>query len=200
MDPIKKARLLSWITVVYNILEGVVSIFAGIIAGSIALWGFGLDSFVESLSGFIMVWRFSGKNSSLTEEIEGKAEKMIGVTFFILGFYILYESVSKLVRFEKPEPTLFGIAIAVISIITMPVLYYFKMNTGKALGSKSLIADAKETLACIMLSVSLLTGLGLNWLWGLWWADPAAGIVIVIFLLKEGREIFSGGCSCDDTE
>ena len=184
-----KALHLSYFTVGYNILEGIVSIFAGVIAGSIALVGFGLDSFVESLSGGVMIWRFRqhGKISEEEEErIDKKAVKLVGYTFFILGVYVLYESVKKLYFKEIPAPSLFGIIIAIVSMIVMPVLFLMKYRTGKAIGSRSLIADSKETLACLFLSVALLIGLGLNYLFGMWQADPIVGLVIVFFLFKEG--------------
>ncbi len=192
----KKALKLSYFTVGYNIFEGLISISAGIIASSIALAGFGLDSFIESLSGGIIIWRFSVTRqleSEKVEEIERKAVKLIGYTFFILSLYVLYESVSKLFFQEKPEPSLLGIVIAVVSCIVMPVLFYMKYNTGKALGSKALIADSKETLACVFLSFSLLVGLGLNYLFGLWWADPVVGLIVVFFLVREGIETLKEG-------
>jgi len=185
----RSALFLSYFTVGYNILEGLVSIFAGMLAGSIALVGFGLDSFVESLSGSVMVWRFRkpGKISQKEEERrEKKATKFVGYTFFILGAYVLYESLKKLFFREIPAPSLLGIIIAIVSIIVMPVLFYMKYRTGKAMGSKSLVADSKETLACVFLSVALLLGLGLNYFYGLWQADPVVGLVIVIFLVEEG--------------
>ncbi|MBN1291038.1 MAG: cation transporter [Candidatus Latescibacteria bacterium] len=188
----KKALVLSYITVIYNILEGVVSITAGYFAGSIALAGFGLDSFVESLSGMIMIRRFTGHETMSEDEeklAENKAVRYIGYTFFIFAAYVLYESATKLYFHEKPEPSLFGIGIAIVSLITMPVLYYQKLDTARKIGSKSLIADAKETLACTMLSVSLLAGLGFNLLFGWWWADPLTGLIIVYFLVREGFEI-----------
>lgn len=195
MDQNKKALLLSYVTLIYNILEGVISIIAGWIAGgSIALIGFGLDSFVESLSGGIMVWRFRkyGRISKEEEEkVEKKATGLVAYTFFILAAYILYESIKKLYSHEIPEPSLFGIIIAIISLILMPVLFYAKYRIGKAIGSKSLIADSKETLACMFLSLALLIGLGLNYLYGLWQADPIVGLVIVIFLAREGLEILT---------
>lgn len=187
----KKALFLSYFTVGYNILEGVVSILAGVIAGSIALVGFGLDSFVESLSGGVMIWRLRqhGKLSREEEEkIEKKAVKLVGYTFFILGIYVLYESLKKLYLREIPDPSLLGIIIAILSIIVMPVLFLMKYRTGKAIGSRSLMADSKETLACLFLSVALLIGLGLNYLYRLWQADPIVGLVIVVFLFKEGYE------------
>jgi cation diffusion facilitator family transporter len=185
----RRALFLSYFTVGYNILEGLVSIFAGILAGSIALVGFGLDSFVESLSGSVMIWRFR-KPEKMSEEEEERREKkaikFVGITFFILAAYVLYESLKKLLFQEAPEPSLLGIIIAIVSIVVMPILFYMKYRTGKAMGSKSLVADSKETLACVFLSVALLLGLGLNYLYELWQADPVVGLVVVIFLVKEG--------------
>ncbi len=195
MDLNKKALVLSYFTVGYNIIEGIVSITAGLLAsGSIALIGFGLDSFIESFSGFIMIWRFSkhGKVSEEEEEkVEKKATKLVAFTFFILALYVLYESVKKLYLREIPEPSLFGIMIAIVSIIVMPILFYLKYKTGKSLGSNSLIADSKETLACTFLSVALFIGLGLNYIYSAWQADPIVGLIIVIFLTREGYEILS---------
>lgn len=198
----RKALLLSYFTVGYNIIEGIVSILAGVLAGSIALIGFGLDSFVESLSGSIMIWRFS-KHEQMSEEeeerIEAKAVRLIAYTFFILGAYVLYESVKKLYLQEMPDPSLFGIIIAIVSIIVMPVLFYIKYQTGKTINSRSLVADSKQTLVCCILSVALLIGLGLNYLYGFWQADPIVGLVMVIFLIREGyialkEEKLCGSC------
>ena len=154
-----KALSLSYFTVGYNILEGIVSILAGLLANSIALVGFGLDSFVESLSGSVMIWRFS-KHEQMSEEeeerIEAKAVRLIAYTFFILGAYVLYESVKKLYLQEMPDPSFLGIIIAIVSIIVMPVLFYIKYQTGKTINSRSLVADSKQTLVCCILSVALL--------------------------------------------
>ncbi len=188
----RRALFLSYFTVGYNILEGALSIFAGLLAGSIALIGFGLDSFVESLSGGVMIWRFRqgpAKSKEEEEKIERRATKLVAYTFFILGAYILYESIKKLVLQEIPNPSLLGIIIAVISIIVMPILFYMKRKTGRQINSRSLVADAKETLACLFLSVALLVGLGLNYTIGLWQADPVVGLVVVVFLAKEGSGI-----------
>ena len=187
----KKALYLEYFTVGYNILEAFVSIFFGAIASSIALIGFGLDSIVESLSGFVMVWRLRqhGKISKEKEErIEKRAQKFVAITFFVLGAYVLYESLDKLAGREIPEPTLPGIIIAIVSMVVMPVLMIQKYKIGKTIGSKALIADSKETLACAFLSVALLLGLGANYLFGFWQADPIVGIVIVLFLFREGLE------------
>ena len=192
----RRALLLSYFTVSYNIVEGILSLLAGSMAGSIALIGFGLDSFVESLSGMVVIWRFRlhGKISEEEEEkAEQKAERFIGYTFFILALYVLYESIKKLYLGEITEPSLFGIIIAIVSLITMPTLFFLKYRTGRQIGSRSLIADSKETLACSFLSLALLVGLGLNYLYGLWQADPVIALVIVAYLVKEGWETLSGG-------
>ena len=203
-DLTRHALRLSWLTVLYNIIEGVISLLLGLRAGSAALIGFGLDSFVESFSGGIMVWRFAGRERSEADEerIERRAVRLVGWTFLILGLYVLYESLSKIFGREAPHPSLGGIILAVVSLIIMPWLARAKRRTGEALGSEALVGDSKETLACAWLSLALLVGLGLNALCGWWWADPAAGLVIVFFLLREGLEMAwgdecgGGCCSC----
>lgn len=198
---VKRALSLSYFTVGYNILEGLISIFAGLSAGSIALVGFGLDSFVESLSGGVMIWRFSKHGTLCKEEeekVEDKAIRMIGYTFFVLGGYVLYESTRKLYLQEIPDTSLLGIIIAIVSVIVMPVLFYAKYRTGKKINSKSLMTDSKQTLACVFLSVTLLIGLGLNYLYGFWQADPVVGLVTVGFLMREGYTALKKEelCSC----
>ncbi|MCK4909875.1 MAG: cation transporter [Planctomycetes bacterium] len=197
----KKALLLSVFTVVYNIVEGIISIVAGFLSGSVALVGFGLDSFVESLSGGVMIWRFRncGKMSSEEEaRVDKKAVKLVGWTFFALAAYIGYESVTKLYFQEIPQPSLLGIIVASASLIIMPVLFYLKYRISRLINSKSLMVDSKQTLACSFLSVALLVGLGMNYLYGFWQADPVVGLIIVAFLIKEGYSALKEGklCSC----
>jgi len=195
----KRALALSYFTVGYNILEGVVSIVFGWYAGSVALVGFGSDSFVESLSGAVMVWRFRRGGTISPEEeerVEKRATRLVGYALFSLGAYVLYEAVKKLWLHEPPDRTLVGIAIAVISLLVMPLLFVMKRRTAVALGSASLMVDSQQTLACILLSLSLLAGVGLNYLFGLWQADPIAGLVIVVFLAKEGWEALREGKAC----
>ena len=185
----------------YNLLEAAVSLFAAYLAGSVALAGFGLDSLVESLSGGIMIWRFRPR-PGLTPEAEAQKEKLairlVGYTFFILAAYIIFESLRKLYEREMPDPSLLGIIIALVSIILMPTLFYLKRRTGRSLQSRSLLADAKQTLACFFLSVALFLGLGLNYLWGFWQADPIVGLLISAVLLKEGYATLTEEklCSC----
>lgn len=187
----KKGLYLEYLTVGYNILEAIVSIVFGSIANSIALIGFGLDSIIESLSGLVLIWRLSQhrKISKTAEErLEKRATKFIAITFFILGVYISFQSVRKLVIEEIPEPSLPGIVIATTSIIIMPLLTWQKYKTGKQINSRALVADSKETLACAFLSLALLLGLGTNYLFGFWRADPIVGMIIAAFLFREGWE------------
>lgn len=190
----KRALLLSYFTVGYNIVEGILAIGLGLATGSIALVGFGSDSFIESLSGSIMIWRFTKKFKSVEEEeqVEKRAQKLVAYTFFILGSYVLFESVKDLLLQEPPEPSLFGIIIAILSLIVMPTLTYLKYQTGKKLNSKSLMSDSMQTLVCVMMSFALLLSLGLNYLFNIWWVDPLAGLVFVIILYREGIEAYKG--------
>lgn len=185
----KRALWLSIATVGYNIIEGVAAIAVGIITNSSALLSFGLDSFTESLSGSVMIWRFGKQRSEEQENrIEEKAQKLVAYTFFVLGAFVLYEAVTKLVSHEEPEKSLFGTVVAVLSLLIMPALMLAKYRTGKLLKSKSLVADSKQTLACVIMSGTLLLGVGLNYFFSWWWADPVAAIAIAIMLFHEGKE------------
>lgn len=166
----RKALLLSYLTVGYNIIEGIVSIAAGAFAGSIALVGFGMDSAVESLSGCVMIWRLRRGNGVGAEEEERRektATRLIGATFVILAAYVMHEAISAFRAREAAEPTLLGILIAAVSLVAMPALFAMKCRLGVRMGMGSLVADSKETLACAFLSAALLAGLGLNYLRGL---------------------------------
>jgi divalent metal cation (Fe/Co/Zn/Cd) transporter len=197
----RQALRLSYFTIGYNVVECVLALLAGFLAGSVALVGFGLDSLVESLSGGVMIWRFArhdGMSPDEEERLERRAIKLVGYTFFVLAAYILYESLEKLLGGEPPAPSLFGIGIALASIVVMPGLFYLKYQTGKGLGSAGLMADSKQNLACALLSMALLMGLGLNYWFGIWQADPAMGLVIVALLIREGYRTIKEEklCSC----
>ncbi len=185
----RKGLVLEYITVVYNILEAIASIIFGGIAGSIALIGFGLDSIVESLSGLVLIWRLR-QHGKISEEKEKRIEKwatrFVAITFFILGLYVFVEAIRKWAVVEVPEPSLPGILIAIASLIVMPILTVQKYRTGQQINSRALVADSKETLACAFLSLALLAGLGANYWFGFWQADPIIGIVIAVFLFREG--------------
>lgn len=192
-----RAWRLSLFTVLYNLLEGVASVAAGAGAGSAALVGFGADSFVESLSGGVMLWRF-GQPPENAERVERKAARLVGWTFFVLAAYVAYDAGRSIMLGERPDASWFGIGLAVLSLIVMPVLYIAKTRTAERLGSGSLRADSKQTLACTMLSAALLVGLGLNALFGLWQADSVLGLLIAAILVREGREAIREGrmCAC----
>ncbi len=197
----RKVLLLSYFTLGYNVVECLLALLAGYLSGSIALVGFGLDSLLESLSGGVIIWRFyphRGRSEAEEERLERRAVKIIGYTFFVLAAYILYESLERLIFAEPPSPSLLGILVALASCIVMPVLYLVKFRTGESLGSNSVKADSKQTLACGLLSVALLLGLGLNYLFGLWQADPLIGLLIALFLVREGRNAVREEklCSC----
>jgi len=197
----QKALRLAYFTVAYNLVECLLSLLAGYLAGSIALVGFGLDSLLEALSGGVMIWRFKprrGRSPAAEARLERRAVKIIGYTFFILAAYIFYEAAQKLLFAEIPGPSLLGICVALASALVMPALYLAKFLTGESLGSASLKADSKQTLACALLSVALLIGLGLNYLYGLWQADPIFGLVIALFLVREGHRTMKEEklCAC----
>jgi divalent metal cation (Fe/Co/Zn/Cd) transporter len=195
MDGPKRALRLEYFTVGYNIAEAAVSISFGAAVASIALIGFGLDSIVESLSGMVLIWRLYDHHTLTEEQVEAKEQKalkFVAFTFFILGGYVAYESLTSLYYGEQPDISIPGIVIAVVSLIVMPIMAAKKKEVGERIGSRALIADSRETLACAWLSVALLLGLGCNALFGFWQADPIAGLVIVYFLFREGWEHWEG--------
>lgn len=196
----KRALRLSYFTVGYNVLEGVASVLAGAAAGSAALIGFGLDSFVESLSGGVMIWRFRHPEGAAHDEQrrEQRALKLVGYTFFVLAAYVAYEAGRKLLLAEPPAPSPVGIVITSLSIVVMPVLFVMKRRTARRMESGSFAADAKQTLACVLLSAAVLGGLVLHALTGFWQVDPLVGLLVAAFLVREGVEAVRHGtvCSC----
>ena len=188
----RKALALSFFTVGYNLAEGVVAMIGAALSGSNALMGFGLDSFVESLSGLVMVWRFWKFEPEADDDefqaIEQKASRLVAYSFFILGAYVVLDAGFSLYQQESPETSIIGIALAIASIVVMPVLFILKYRLGKSIGSKSLVADSKETLACLFLSLALLAGLTANAIWKVWWIDSTAALVIAVLIFREGYE------------
>lgn len=194
---LKRGLLLEYITVGWNILEGIIAVTAGVLAGSPALIGFGADSFVESVSGGVLIWRLARERSGRHDEtgverIERRAEKFVGVSFLVLAAYVAYEAIRALVTGEAPDGSPIGIGLTALSIVVMLWLARAKRQTGEALESRALVADAQQTYACWYLSISALAGLTLNALLGWWWADPLAALVIVVFLVREGIEAVRG--------
>jgi divalent metal cation (Fe/Co/Zn/Cd) transporter len=193
----RRAWRLSLFTVLYNLLEGTVAVVAGAGAGSAALVGFGADSFVESLSGGVMLWRF-GRSHGDTEDAERRAARLVGYTFFVLAAYVAFDAGRSLLLGERPEVSPVGIGLAVLSLAVMPALYVVKRRTADRLNSPSFRADSKQTLACTMLSLALLVGLGLHAAFGIWQADALIGLLISGVLVREGREAIREGrmCAC----
>ena len=188
----RRAQLLAGASVSYNLIEAVIAITAGLVAGSIALLGFGLDSIVEVSSGLIILWQF---RRPLPESRERQALRLMALSFFALAGYVTIESVRALVGGQEPQPSPVGIGLAAASLAIMPFLSWAQRRTGKALGSSSVVADSTQTLLCTYLSAVLLIGLVLNATLGWSWADPLAGLVIAAIALKEGREAWRGeGC------
>ena len=193
----RRAQLLAAASVAYNAAEAVVAISAGIIAGSVALVGFGLDSIVESFSGLVILWQFRHR---LPETRERQALRLIGISFFALAGYVVVESVRSLFGSGDADPSTVGIVLAALSLVVMPFLSWAQRRTGQRLGSGSVVADSKQTLLCTYLSAVLLAGLVLNATLGWSWVDPLVALVIAGVAVKEGLEAWRGdGCSCSPT-
>lgn len=190
----RRAQLLAGASVSYNLVEAAVSIAAGVVAGSVALVGFGLDSLVEMSSGLVILWQFRHR---VPETRERQALRLIALSFFALAAYVTVESVRSLLGEGEPAPSPLGIGIATASLIVMPFLSWAQRRTGRELGSGSVVADSRQTLLCTYLSAVLLAGLVLNATLGWGWADPLAGLVIAGVAAREGREAWRGeSCGC----
>lgn len=188
----RRAQLLAAASIAYNVVEAAIAITAGVVAGSVALIGFGLDSLVEVSSGLIILWQFRHR---LPESRERQALRLMALSFFALATYVTFESLRALVSGHDPDPSPVGIGLAIASLAIMPFLSWAQRRTGKALGSNAVVADSTQTLLCTYLSAVLLVGLLLNATLGWSWADPIAGLVIAAIAVKEGREAWRGeGC------
>ncbi|MFG1910953.1 cation diffusion facilitator family transporter [Kribbella sp. NPDC048928] len=188
----RRAQLLAGASVTYNVIEAVVAVSSGLVAGSVALVGFGLDSVVEVSSGLIILWQF---RHPLPESRERKALRLLAFSFFALAAYVGFESIRALVTGAHSETSTVGIGLAIASLIVMPFLSWAQRRTGKALGSNAVVADSTQTLLCTYLSAVLLVGLLLNATLGWSWADPIAGLIIAAVAVREGVEAWRGeGC------
>jgi divalent metal cation (Fe/Co/Zn/Cd) transporter len=196
---VRRGKRLEYFTIGYNSLEGVVSIVAGLIAGSVSLVGFGLDSAIEVASGATLLWRLHNDlNPSRREQVERTTLRIVGWYFIALAGYIAYESGSTLIRREAPERSILGILIAAVSAVVMPLLARAKRRVAAGIGSGAMHADSRQTDFCTYLSAILLGGLVCNAVLGWWWADPVAGLVMVPIIAKEGVEGLKGKACCDD--
>jgi divalent metal cation (Fe/Co/Zn/Cd) transporter len=195
---IRRGKLLEYTTVGYNSLEGVIAIGAGLIAGSVALIGFGFDSVIEVISGLTLLWRlYADVNEAERERVEQRALRIVGWSFLLLAAYVLFDAGKSLIRREPPDESIVGIVLAAVSLVVMPLLVRAKRRVAKAIGSKALEADATQTALCTYLSAILLGGLLLNALLGWWWADPVAALIMLPIIVREGLE-GTRGERCED--
>ncbi|HEV3377526.1 MAG TPA: cation transporter [Thermoleophilaceae bacterium] len=192
----RRAKLLSWASLAYMGLEGVVAVVAGIVAGSIALIGFGIDSAIEGFASVVIVWRFTGWRT-LSEEAERKAQKLVAIQFFILAPYVGLEAIRSLINADRPEESIVGIALAASSLVVMPLLGRAKQRIGRRIGSSATASEGKQNLLCAYLAAALLVGLLGNALFGAWWLDPVVALLIAYVAVQEGREAWRGDACCD---
>lgn len=191
----RRARVLAWGGIAWHVVEFAIAIAAGVVAGSIALIGFGADSLIEALAGFVVLWLFTGGRVG-SARAERRAQQLIALTFFVLAAYVGVEAVRTLLAANHPDASWVGIGLAAFTAPTMPLLARAKRRIGSQLNSSAAVKEASQTQLCAYLSIALLAGLGSNAVFGWWWADPLTALAIAGVALKEGRESWRGeGCS-----
>jgi divalent metal cation (Fe/Co/Zn/Cd) transporter len=194
--PLRRGRQLEYLTIGWNSLEAVASIVAGVLAGSIALVGFGADSVIETTSGSILLWRL--RDGDRGESRERLALRLVGISFLLLAAYVAFDAIKSLILREAPRASYFGIGIAALSLIVMPLLARAKRRVAAELNSRALHADSRQTDICAYLSAILLAGLILNALLGWWWADPVAAMIMIPIIAREGIQALRGETCCDE--
>lgn len=195
---LQRGIYLERLTVAWNIFEAIVAVASGVVARSVALMAFGIDSLIETSSGGILLWRLRAEHRGANpEKLERKALKLVGLSFLLLAAYIAFDSIHSLVEREQPAPSLWGIAVAMLSLLVMPWLAHHKRKTAGRLRSPALQADSRQSSLCAYLSAILLGGLLLNATMGWWWADPIAALVMVPIIAREGLQALAGK-TCDD--
>jgi divalent metal cation (Fe/Co/Zn/Cd) transporter len=193
---VRRARLLAWVGLGWHFAEAAIAIAAGVVAGSIALVGFGADSLVEAAAGIVVLWLMGGGRSS-SPRAERRAQQLIAASFAVLAAYIGVESVRDLLGRHEPGVSLVGIGLSIVTLATMPPLASAKRKVGAALGSSATISESRQTVLCAYLSAALLAGLGANAIAGWWWADPLAALFIAAVALRESRDAWRGeACDC----
>src|SRR3954452_16061898 len=191
----RRVRLLSWLSLGAMSIEGIVALAAGVMAGSIALVGFGLDSAVEGFASVIIIWRFTGSRV-MSQTAERRAQKLVAIQFFILAPYVGVESVRALIGGEHPDVSVLGMALAVWSLVTMPLLGIAKQRIAEEIGSAATKGEGRQNLLCAYLAGALLIGLAGNAIAGAWWLDPTVGALIAAVAVKEGLEAWRGDGCC----
>jgi divalent metal cation (Fe/Co/Zn/Cd) transporter len=192
---IRRAKHLAWLGVGWHGIEATIAVGAGIFAGSIALIGFGADSLIESVAGIILLWRFAASRVS-SEIAERRAQKLIGLSFYLIAAYVGFEAIRSLLIGDRPEASWIGIGLSIVTLLTMPPLAIAKARIGEQLGSSATKSEGQQNMLCAYLSAALLVGLGANALLGLWWADPVTALFIAGVAVKEGREAWQGENCC----
>jgi divalent metal cation (Fe/Co/Zn/Cd) transporter len=191
----QRARLLSWISLAWMGVEGAIALTAGILAGSIALVAFGIDSAIEGFASLVIVWRFTGSRL-LSEAAERRAQKLVAFQFFLLAPYVTAEALHKLVTGERAETSWLGIALVTTSLVGMPLLGIAKRRLADTLGSVATRGEGTQNLLCAYLAGAVLVGLLGNTLFGLWWLDPVAALVVAAVAVREGVQSWRGeGCA-----
>ena len=200
-DLLRRGLRLEYLTVGWNVIEGLVSVAAALAAGSVALLGFGMDSFVETTSGLVLIWRLRAERHARDpediERLDRRAHKLVALSLLLLAAYVAFDATRALITRDKPQPTIAGMAITSLSLAVMWWLARAKRRTARGLASRALEADSFQTTACFWLSLITLAGIGLNAALGWWWADPVAALGMTYFLVSEGREAWRGeDCGC----
>ncbi len=192
---VRRAQLLAWLGLGWHGVEAAVAIGAGAVAGSIALVGFGADSLVEAVAGFVLLWRFAASRAA-SEDAERRAQKLIGASFYAIAAFVGVEALRSLIGGEHPAVSYVGIGLSVATLATMPPLALAKARVGDQLGSAATKSEGRQNMLCAYLSAALLVGLGANAVFGWWWADPATALVIAAVAVREGREAWRGDSCC----
>ncbi|MCO4239205.1 cation diffusion facilitator family transporter [Pseudarthrobacter raffinosi] len=198
----RKGLRLAQFTVGYNVVEGIIAVTAGVLAGLVSVVGFGIDSGIESIAAVLVGIRLAARlrHGHADERKERLALRLVAVSFFILAAYVVFEGIRSLVGGEAPESSPLGIGILVLSLIVMPFLAVMKRRVGTRLNDKLILADAAETKICVLLSISTLLGVGIFMLTGAAWLDPVAGFIIAAFAIHEGKEAWEGELVEDDDD
>jgi divalent metal cation (Fe/Co/Zn/Cd) transporter len=191
---IRRAKLLSWLSLLYMTAEGAVAITAALLASSVALLGFGLDSAIEGLASAIVIWRFSGTRR-VSEQAERRAQRLVAITFFLLAPYVAQDSIRTLIAGDRAQISRLGIGLSLASILVMPLLGRAKRRLGERLSSGATVGEGTQNMLCAFMAAGVLLGLIANTAFGLWWIDPAIALAVAAVAVKEGREAWAGeGC------
>jgi divalent metal cation (Fe/Co/Zn/Cd) transporter len=189
---VRRARQLAWAGIGWHVVEASVAVTAGVVAGSVALVGFGADSLIEAMAGLVVIWRLASAHAMS----ERRAQQMIAISFYVLSAYVAVEAIRSLASADRPAVSWVGIGLSIVTLATMPPLASAKARVADALGSSATKSESRQTMLCAYLSAALLVGLGLNALFGWWWADPLTALGIAGVAVKEGRGAWRGDSCC----